>query len=95
MVTDSGKALHADTLRAVNLPEALEIRAGADFQPLAVRHGRRWLTVEAIEDSWRLDDEWWRPVPLSRRYYAVMLAGGRRLTLFQDLTAGGWYHQSY
>ncbi|ADJ25744.1 conserved hypothetical protein [Dehalogenimonas lykanthroporepellens BL-DC-9] len=95
MVTDSGKTLHVDTLRAVNLPEPLEIRADADYQPLAVRRHRRWLQVAVIEDTWRLDDEWWRPAPLSRRYYAVMLAGGQRLTLFHDLAGGGWYHQSY
>lgn len=49
--------------------------------------------VAAVLDSWQLDDEWWRH-PISRRYFAVMLEGGRRMLLFEDLVTGEWYEQT-
>ena len=94
MVPDTGKALHADTLKPVNLPEVVMVREIA-AQPVAIKLNRCWLEVERLEESWRLDDEWWRPQPLVRRYYAVILSGGRRITVFKDLADGLWYHQSY
>jgi hypothetical protein len=94
MVPDTGKTLHADTLKPVNLPEPLVVEEDTAGWPLAVMLGRR-LIVSAIEDVWRLDDEWWRARALSRMYYAVILGNGRRLTLYRDLIDGRWYHQSY
>jgi hypothetical protein len=44
-------------------------------------------------DSWQLDDEWWRQ-RISRRYVAVMLEGGKRMLLFEDLVTGEWYEQT-
>ena len=94
MVPDTGKTLHADTLKPVNLPEPLAVEEDAAGCPVAVRLGRR-LLVAAVDDVWRLDDEWWRPRKLSRLYYAVILASGRRLVVFKDLLENRWYHQSY
>jgi hypothetical protein len=48
--------------------------------------------VEAVLESWRIDDEWWRQ-PISRAYMEVMLEGGKRLVLFQDLITGEWFSQ--
>ena len=48
--------------------------------------------VAAIQDRWRIDDEWWR-APISRLYYQLLLEGGLLLTVFCDLRAGGWYLQ--
>ncbi|PPD57641.1 hypothetical protein [Dehalogenimonas etheniformans] len=94
MVTDTGKTLHADTLKPVNLPEPIAVDEEASGQPRVVTLGRK-LPVAVIDDIWRLDDEWWRARALSRMYYAVILVNGRRLTLFKDLVDGKWYHQSY
>jgi hypothetical protein len=94
MVTDTGKTLHADTLKPVNLPEPIAVDEDKAGRPLSVTLGRR-LPVAVIDDIWRLDDEWWRARPLSRMYYAVILGNGRRLTLYRDLVDGKWYHQSY
>jgi len=44
-------------------------------------------------DRWRIDDEWWRR-EISRMYYHVALEGGLLLTLFHDLTGGGWFVQT-
>ena len=50
--------------------------------------------VASVEDTWRLDDEWWRERPISRRYFECVLEEGRRLTVFKDLVTGRWYRQT-
>ena len=49
--------------------------------------------VVAIEDEWRVDDEWWRD-EVSRHYFAVRVEGDRRLTVFLDRVAGTWWQHS-
>jgi hypothetical protein len=94
MVENTGKTLRADTYKPVNTPEPVKIEESASGGPLAIRTPRRQ-AIAAIEDKWRLDDEWWRTVPVSRLYYAVRLASGQRLVLYKDLTNSGWYQQDY
>jgi len=62
--------------------------------PAALITTRRQAIV-AIEARWRIDDEWWRREPVSRLYYAVILASGQRLVLSKNLIDGCWYRQSY
>jgi hypothetical protein len=93
VVQDPGKTLHAVTCKPVNTPEPVPVAEDGSGLPLAVRCPRRQ-TVVAVEDRWRLDDEWWRQEPVSRLYYAALLASGERLVLYKDLTGGGWYRQS-
>ena len=50
------------------------------------------LKVEFVNETWRLDDEWWR-VPIHRRYFEVVLEDGRRAVLFEDLNTGDWFIQ--
>ncbi|MEN8614232.1 hypothetical protein ABFB09_02960 [Dehalogenimonas sp. THU2] len=94
MVENTGKALHADPVRPVDLPEPVIVEEAAGGRPIAVT-GKGRQTVAAIEDAWRIDDEWWRAEPLSRLYYAVIMASGRRLTIYNDLVTGRWYRQNY
>jgi len=54
--------------------------------------GRTVGKVEAILESWRIDDEWWRHM-IARAYLEVILEGGKRLVLFQDLITGQWFVQ--
>ena len=84
MVQNSGKTLCADTFKPVNLPEPVQVEEDRSGLPLAVRMPRRQ-AVTAIEDRWRIDDEWWRSEPVSRLYYAVLFASGQRLVLYKDL----------
>jgi hypothetical protein len=95
MVQNTRTALHTDTLKPVNLPETLTVKENTSAQPVSMKLNRHWMAVERVEEMWRLDDEWWRPQPLSRLYYGVILISGCRLTIFKDLTDGCWYHQSY
>jgi len=71
----------------------VRVEEGPDSLPMAVRLPRRQ-RIAAIEDKWRIDDEWWRKEPVSRLYYAVMLAAGQRLVLYKDLVSGEWYKQA-
>lgn len=48
--------------------------------------------VDSVREIWRIDDEWWRQ-PVSRRYHEVVLEGGRRVVLFEDLVTGDWFVQ--
>lgn len=94
MVEDTGKAPGTGTYQPVNAPEPVVVEADASGLPTAVRVARRQ-PIAAIEDRWRIDDEWWRSEPVSRCYYAVRLNSGRRLVIFADLVGGRWYRQSY
>jgi hypothetical protein len=49
--------------------------------------------VEAVRESWLIEDRWWTDRPLRRRYWEVVTTDGRDLVLFRDLVAGGWYAQ--
>ena len=94
MVPDTGKTLRADAGRPVNAPEPVKVEEDAAGFPAAVRAKRRQ-AVAAVEDRWRLDDEWWRREPVSRLYFSVRLASGHRLVLYKDLLSGEWYKQGY
>ena len=94
MVEDTGTTLRAGAYRPVNVPEPVVVEENADGLPLALK-GKRRQPITTVEDRWRIDDEWWRTVPVTRLYYAVRLASGQRLVLYQDLADGGWYRQGY
>ena len=94
MVKNSGKTLRADTYRSVNAPELVNVEEAPSGLPLAVKTPRRQ-AIKAIEDRWRIDDEWWRRQPVSRFYCAVLIASGQRLVLYKDLIDNRWYRQSY
>ena len=94
MVENTGTSLYTDTCKPVNTPEQVSIEEDASGLPVAVRLPQRQ-HITAIEDRWRIDDEWWRREPVSRIYYAVLLTSGQRLVFYKDLIKGGWYRQSF
>lgn len=79
-------------LRPLASPHVLRVRADDEGRPRAVWFGRKWDRVEAIRESWRIDDEWWRD-PVAREYHVVVLEGGRVATIYRDLWGSGWYRQ--
>jgi len=76
--------------RRLNEPRPARVRAGDAGRPLAVE-GR---AVEAVRESWLVEDRWWTERPLRRRYWEVVTADGRDVVVFRDLDAGGWFAQS-
>ena len=75
--------------RRLGVPRPATVRAGGDGRPLAV--GRR--EVEAVRESWLVEDRWWTDRPLRRRYWEVVTGGGRNVVVFRDLVARRWYRQ--
>ena len=98
MVTNTGASDGLRPLRFLNLPQPVQVEAGAQGQPCRVALRGRWQPVEGVRDVWRIDDEWWREQPIHRVYYEIILNEGVITTVFQDLAsrdlAGGeWYEQ--
>lgn len=80
-------------LRPLGRPRPVDVRTDEDGEPTHVRlPGRPARTVDAVRERWRIDDEWWRE-PIAREYRAVVLDGGRLVTLYHDLLEGRWYAQ--
>ena len=67
----------------------MRVREGAHGRPQAVE-GR---AVEAVRESWLVEDRWWTPAPVRRRYWEVVTADGRNLVVYRDLVEGGWFAQ--
>ena len=70
-------------------PRAVRVGADTAGRPEAI--GGR--AVEAIRESWLVEDRWWTDAPLRRRYWEVVTADGRDLVVFRDLQGGRWYAQ--
>jgi hypothetical protein len=76
--------------RVLNRPRAVRVRADATGAPLTV-DGR---AIEAVRESWLVEDRWWTAQPLRRRYWEAMSVRGGNLVVFHDLNSGGWFAQA-
>ena len=74
-------------------PRPCEVVADGDGAPLRVDG----VAVEAIREEWLVQDGWWTDKPLERRYFELVLADGRNLTLFaengQGASSSRWLQQ--
>ncbi len=101
MVAPARAPLRTDRLRAVNEPRPAAVELNADGMPAAVKNQLRRsggqeetaAVVETVLEMWRIDDEWWRQL-ISRRYFAVILEGGARVVLFENLVTHEWFMQT-
>ena len=75
--------------KRLNEPVPTRVRTGERGRPLSV-DGRH---VEAVRESWLIEDRWWTDAPLRRRYWEIVTADGRSLVVYRDLEGGGWYAQ--
>jgi len=85
-------------LRPLREPRPVAVEADGEGRPAAVTLGDRRLratrvSVLQVQDTWRIDDEWWRERPVSRVYFSVALEDGRVVTLYRDLFRESWWHQ--
>lgn len=94
MVQDPRTTAGAGGVRQLNQPQPAAVEANAHGEPVAMMWKGRYRRVETVHDSWRIDDEWWRR-EIARRYFAIEMEGGRRMTLYHDLLADVWYSQAY
>jgi hypothetical protein len=77
------------SVRRLATPRAVRVRVEDGGRPATV-DGR---AIEAVRESWLVEDRWWTDAPLRRRYWEVVTADGRDLVVFRDLESGGWFAQ--
>ena len=70
--------------RRLAIPRAAAVRAAADGRPLVV--DRRY--VEAVRESWLVEDRWGTPRPVRRRYWEAVTTCGRDRVDFHDHVEG-------
>lgn len=75
--------------RRLAKPKPVRVRADEVGRPLRI--GNR--DVDAVRESWLVEDRWWTEAPLRRRYWEVVTGDGRDLVVFRDLEEGRWYSQ--
>ena len=77
------------SLKRLATPRAVTVRMEDAGRPAAI-DGR---AVEAVRESWLVEDRWWTDAPLRRRYWEIVTADGRDLVVYRDLEEGGWFAQ--
>jgi hypothetical protein len=75
--------------RRLNEPQPAAVRVGEGGRPLVV-DGR---AVDAVRESWLVEDRWWTDSPIRRRYWEIVTADGRNLVVFRDVGSGRWLRQ--
>jgi hypothetical protein len=91
-----GSALGADGAapksrgpRQLGKPRPVKVDADDNGRPQRVS-GRG---VEAVRESWLVEDRWWTDRALRRRYWEVVTDDGRNLVVFRELSTQTWYAQ--
>jgi len=75
--------------RQLAVPRRVSVVADDDGHPGEVG-GRE---VDAVRESWLIEDRWWTDRPLRRRYWEVVTTCGRNEVVFHDLVGGRWWRQ--
>jgi len=75
--------------RRLSVPRRVAVTPGGDGSPLIVDSR----TVDAVRESWLVEDRWWTERPLRRRYWEVVTTCGRDEVVFHDLESGRWWRQ--
>ena len=75
--------------RRLAAPRAAQVQAASDGRPEVVGGH----AVEAVRESWLIEDRWWTDRPLRRRYWEVVTTCGRDEIVFHDLEKGRWWRQ--
>lgn len=75
--------------RRLNEPRPVRVHAAPNGQPLAVE-GR---AVDAVRESWLVEDRWWTDRPIRRRYWEVVTVDGRNAIVFREIDRGRWFRQ--
>ena len=83
------------SVRRLAEPHAVRVRAGAAGVPAELQ-GR---PVESVLEEWVVEDRWWSERPIRRRYFELVLDGGRNAVVFRDLAradrgpGSAWFEQ--
>ncbi|MGI8429946.1 MAG: hypothetical protein ACR2OB_11740 [Solirubrobacteraceae bacterium] len=75
--------------RRLSIPRRVTVSPDENGRPLVI--GSR--DVDAVRESWLVEDRWWTDRPLRRRYWEVVTSCGRNEVVFHDLESGRWWRQ--
>lgn len=95
MVASARTETSPDRVRPLNLPQPVGVEVDpASGLPIILRERDRARQIVRVQDTWHVEDEWWRE-PIDRRYLQVVLHDGALRTLFHDRVSDRWFAQSY
>jgi hypothetical protein len=77
------------SVRRLARPRGVCVRVGGAGAPVELRGE----PVESVLEEWVVEDRWWTARPVRRRYFELVLAGGRNAVVFRDLGGRGWFEQ--
>ena len=76
--------------QSVYWPEPARVETADNGAPAIVDS----VTVDTVREEWLVEDRWWTPKPLSRRYFELVLADGRNVVVFREPDDGSrWFLQ--
>jgi hypothetical protein len=75
--------------RRLSVPSRVTVAVDEKGTPSTIA-GRE---VDAIRESWLIEDRWWTDRPLRRRYWELVTTCGRNEVVFLDLDRGTWWRQ--
>ena len=80
-------------MSGVYWPKPVAVEATEDGEPRAVEA----VAVESVREEWLVEDRWWTPDPLRRRYFELVLADGRCIVVYREPAdgpaPGHWFEQ--
>ena len=77
------------SVRRLARPRGLCVRVDGSGAPAEVRGE----PVESVLEEWVVEDRWWTARPVRRRYFELVLAGGRNTVVFREVGGRGWFEQ--
>jgi hypothetical protein len=78
--------------RVINQPQLARVRLDS-ARPAGMPVAVNGEAVESLRESWLVEDRWWTPEPLRRRYWELVGKRGRNVIVFHDLCTGRWFIQ--
>jgi CO dehydrogenase/acetyl-CoA synthase delta subunit len=75
--------------RRLAVPRRVSVASGDEDAPLIVDNRE----VDAVRESWLVEDRWWTDRPIRRRYWEIVTVCGRDEVVFHDLVSGRWWRQ--
>jgi hypothetical protein len=75
--------------KRLSVPGRVSVQAADDGHPTKIDDRE----VDAVCESWLIEDRWWTERPLRRRYWEVVTTCGRNEVVFHDLRSGRWWRQ--
>lgn len=93
MVKNPGTAARPHHLRALNEPRPITV-VTREGHPVAILDEHSQQTITQIQDTWIVQDEWWRQ-EIYRYYYRLLLRNGTLCTIYHDCIANTWHKQAY